>query len=319
MIVAALALALSMGTAAQDVRQDPPQAAAPQTQAVELEDVVVVGRRLDELIDDFVDEVAEPARGRGLARWRNKVCVGVANMRPATAQAIADQVSRVALEIGLEPGDPGCNPNILVVGTTDANAFTRDFVANRPRLFRVGGSGMDAGSAAFRRFLDNDHPVRWWNVSVPVDADTGNRAVRVPGVDSCDTPTQCAPIVNVRGVSQLKTQIVDDMGRVFVILDMDKVSGVNTQQLGDYIAMIALAQIDPQANTLGYASILNLFEESADVGGLTQWDQAYLAGLYGSERVMANTASHRSEIADEVRRAHRRVRQSESQDATPNN
>ena len=35
---------------------------------------------------------------------------------------------------------------------------------------------------------------------------------------------------------------------------------VSAEQLADYVAMVTLAQIDPDADTRGYASILNLFQ-----------------------------------------------------------
>ena len=298
------AFALALAAAPQDAPQPPPQDGA-----VNLEDVVVVGRPLERMISDFVGEVAAPARNRGLARWRGRVCVGVANLRADAAQVINDEVSRAALDLGLVPGDPGCRPNILVIATADADAFTRDLVERRTRYFRVGGAGMDAGTAAFRRFMDNDRPVRWWNVSMPVNRDSGERAVRIPGVDPCSTPLDCAPITKINGgASHFRTQIVDDLGRVFVILDMDRISGVSAQQLGGYVAMVSLAQIDPDADTRGYGTILNLFDDPDGVQGLTQWDRAYLSGLYESERMERNPSAHRAEIVDEVRRQHARLR-----------
>ena len=134
----------------------PAQASVPQAQepssapATDLEDIVVEGRRLEEVTQDFVREVGAPAGGRGLARWRSGVCVGVANLQNDAAQYIADRVSTVAQDLGLRVGDPGCEPSILIVATQDANAFTPQFVASRPRLFIVGGTGMDRGRDALR-------------------------------------------------------------------------------------------------------------------------------------------------------------------------
>src|SRR5690242_18650002 len=101
-----LAFALA---AAMVAPQDPPRAApqTPPTAAeapVRLEVVVVEARRLEDLTRDFVAEVAAPARRRGLARWHRSVCVGVVNLRADAARYMADRVSQVALELGLEPG-----------------------------------------------------------------------------------------------------------------------------------------------------------------------------------------------------------------------
>ena len=42
---------------------------------VRLEDIDVVGKSSNRLIRDFVNEVAAPNPGRGIARWDNAVCI----------------------------------------------------------------------------------------------------------------------------------------------------------------------------------------------------------------------------------------------------
>ncbi|MGZ9113520.1 MAG: hypothetical protein ACXW3K_02765 [Brevundimonas sp.] len=276
---------------------------------VALEDVVVEGRRLDDLTREFVSEVALPARGRGLARWRDGVCVGVANLETERAQYIVDRVSTVAEDLGLKRGSPGCDPRIIITATTNANSFTRAFVANRPQLFRVGGAGMDRGLSALRRFESTDRPVRWWNVSIPVDGDSGQIAVRLPGDMSGNgtgsfSVMQYAPNISVRAASRLSTQIVDDAMRSFVIVDVDRLDGVSLEQLADYIAFVSLAQIDPDADTSGYVSVLNVFNDPEQATGLTNWDRAYLMGLYDTVRTRLNHNSQRTEIVDSIMRVH---------------
>lgn len=106
MIAAILALALSASAPSSQPPQ--PAQASPQDQAVRLEDIQVSGRRLDDLIQSFVGEVAAPNRGRGIARWDRSVCVGAFNLRREAAQYLVDRVSTVAEDLGLNPGDPGC-------------------------------------------------------------------------------------------------------------------------------------------------------------------------------------------------------------------
>ncbi len=280
-------------------------------QPTDLGDVTIEGRRLQDATRDFVNEVGAPARGRGLARWRDGVCVGVANLQPEVAQYIADRVSTVARDLGLRAGAPGCNPSILIVATQDGDAFTPEFVAERPRLFIVGGAGMDQGAAALQRFKTNGQPVRWWTVSAPVDGDTGELAVRLPGGlnGGQDNGTGgnvmlYAPNIEVRAASRLSTQIVDDSKRSFIIVDVSKTGGVSLTQLADYLAMVSLAQINPEADTGSYLSILNLFDDPMQTEGLTQWDMAYLQGLYDTVRTRQNRNSARTEIVASVIQAH---------------
>ena len=320
MLAVALAAALSIaapdpGAARVPQVQDP--AAAP---PVALEDIVVEGRRIQDLTHDFVAEVAVPARGRGLARWRDGVCVGVVNLSAETAQYIVDRVSTVAEDLGLRAGAPGCKPQITIIATVDASEFTRQFVALRPVIFRTGAGGMDRGPAALQKFESTDRPVRWWTVSMPVDADTGQIATRLPGYASGEgggtgSVLNFAPNIAVRFASRMSTQIVDDTLRSFVIVDVDRLGGVSLEQLADYIAFISLAQINPDADTSPYVSVLNVFDDPQQAAGLTSWDRTYLQGLYQTQRTRLNHNSQRTEIADSIMRAHRELTAAEDSTA----
>ena len=280
-----------------------------------LEDVTVTGRPLETLIREFVSEVGEPNNRRGLARWQNQICVGVANLRAEPAQYIVDRVSTVADDVGLTPGQPGCAPNVIIIASDRPAALAEELVRERRRAFRLGGTGMDRGSDALEEFVASGAPVRWWQVSMPIDSETGGRAVRIPGEcrGNCDSgvtasPQDYAPIISVFAASRISSQIVDALFRTVVILDVDQVSHVTVQQLADYVAMITLAQIDPEADTSRYASILNVFNDPDAAPGLTDWDQAYLRGLYDAERRRRELGAGRSEIVDSIQRAHNQIR-----------
>ena len=306
MIVLALAAALTV-TSFQDTAPSPARQSADDPAApVSLEDVEVTGRPLDSLIRNFVAEVAAPNRDRGLARWNDRICVGVANLQKEAAQYIVDRVSTVAEDVGLTPGQPGCTPNIIIVASADTSALAQGLVSERARAFRMGGPGMDRGGAALRAFQTTDMPVRWWQVSVPTDSETGQRAVRIPGDcwNTCNSVFDYAPIISLPAASRLNTQIVDNIIRTIVIIDVDQMAGVSLVQLADYIAMVTLAQIDPTADTSSYSSILNVFAAPDDAQALTHWDTAYLQGLYTAERSLKNRLAARMEIANSIHRAH---------------
>lgn len=296
------------------------QAAAPQPQAVatgpeteapvRLEDIEVVGHPLEQMVRDYVREVARPVYGRNLARWDDPICVGVANLQADAAQYIVDRVSTVANDLGLRTREPGCSPNVLIVATDQPSEVAAAMVDRSPRSFRTGASGTNLGRSALNAFRTSTKPVRWWTVSVPVDSETGERAVRMPGEcrHPCDKPIHFAPIINVDSVSMMRTQIVDNLNRVVIVVDANQVAEVSAQQLADYIAMVSLAQIDANADTSAYSSILNIFEHPTDAASLTEWDMAYLRGLYESERNRRNVGSNRLEVASSIRRAHTDIR-----------
>lgn len=291
--------------------QTPPVSQDP----VRLEDVVVDAQRLDDTTEDYVDRVAAPAPRRGLARWKDGMCVGVVNLESETAQYLADRVSDVARSLGLRAHEPGCHPSVLIVATSDGPNFTAAFVAMRPRLFRVGGAGMDRGSAELRNFISEERPVRWWHVSLPVDSETGDSIVRFPGQVSGSgahagesSAQDYAPQTRISAPSRLNDQTRDVLKRVFIIVDVDQLNGASLQQLGDYVAMIAMAQVDPDADTDRFDTILNLFDDPATAPtGLTGWDRAYLEGLYdaGSETHRINQRAQVQAVAAAIANAYR--------------
>jgi hypothetical protein len=56
--------------------------------------------------------------------------------------------------------------------------------------------------------------------------------------------------------------------------------GTTWEQLGDYLAMVSLAQINLDSNPVAFDSILNLFSNPGAYSGLTDWDRAYVRSLY---------------------------------------
>ncbi len=284
-----------------------------QDDPVDLGEIVVEGRRLDDLVRNFVGEVAAPNDGRGLARWDRRLCVGVVNLRRETAEYIADRISTVAEDLGVGAGDPGCEPNVLVVATSDGRALARTMVDERPRAFRRGGSGMDQGRGALRDFVETDKPIRWWQVSLPVDSETGGIATSIPGVcrPPCDSPMAYAPIVKLNTGSRLRTQIVDHFYQSLIIVEIDRLGHLTVPQLADYLAMVSMAQIDPQAETSNYASILNVVDNPEQYTSLTEWDQAYLAGLYSADQSLLNRRANSSEVSRSILRAHRQLQETD--------
>jgi hypothetical protein len=282
-LVAAL---LTAGATAQQpaAQEPPPDGAAEAPQGID--EVIVRGRRLEDIEDDlriyirdFIGEVVAKPPGRGFARWHRKVCIGVHNLETSAAQYIADRISSLALQVGLEPGEPGCRPDVNIVFATNAREIAARMAEDEPRLFmQVGGNaGMDLGRVALQQFVESEQAVRWWHVSLPVDARTGAAAIELD--KSCGNP-HCPPYVPVAGPSRIHSGTRDDLMYVIIIVDATKLRGTTWQQIGDYLAVLSLAQIDPNANPAAFDSILNLFTNPAAYSGLTDWDRSYVRALY---------------------------------------
>jgi hypothetical protein len=262
--------------------QAPEQASTPQAAAPEgVEEMVVRGRRMSDVgnelrifVRSFIDEVVAVPPGRGYARWHQRVCVGVYNLENDAAQYVVDRISQLARDVGLDAGEPGCTPEVIVIFTTTAKDVAAHMVAESPRMFRpAGGIGeMNLDRAALDEFATSDRPVRWWHVSLPVDARTGNTAIRQAG--------EGPPTVNVAGPSRIHDGTRDDLKYVIIIVDATQLTGTTWQELGDYLAVVSLAQIAPDTNPTAFDSILNLFSNPAAYTGLTDWDRSYVRALY---------------------------------------
>lgn len=291
-IVAAAAV-FSLAVASQALAQNVPAGQDPAGDSVD--DIEVLGDRtaptLDARVDAFVNAVAAPIGDYGPARWHRRVCIGSANFQPAAAQVIVDRVSQVALELGVRAGEPGCAAQVMIVATNDGAATARAMVERNRTWFRAGGEGMDRGAEAIERFQTGDRAVRWWQVSLPVDADTGQRAVRLPG----DDPDKSIAI-NKFIASRLSSAIRDNLTRIMVIVDVEQLGDVSFAQLADYVALVSLAQIDDQANVAGSDTVLNLFNDPANVTGLTSWDMAYLGALYNARLDTVSTNARMGDV-----------------------
>jgi hypothetical protein len=244
---------------------------APQ-QPTQLPDVTVENRPLEEIVRTFVDEVADPLPGFGPARWDRKLCVGVAYLRPPLARFMVQRVGQVAREIGVETGSPGCRPNVLVVAAADGEEMARAMVSARSSLFLTSVTGANQSRSDLEAFQAADLAVRWWHISLPVNTYTEQAAVRLPGGGPGESSGETG--------SRLRTELRNDLQRVFIIVDFNQASGTSIQQLSDYVAMVALAQVNPDAETSRYDTILNLFGGPGAPSGLTDWDRSYLQALY---------------------------------------
>lgn len=280
-----------------------------------VEDVIVVGETLEERAATFVDEVAQPVRGRGLARWTRPACFGVVNFEGEMARQIADRLVARADELGLPAGELDCDPNVLIIGAVDAPDVARGWVARSPEVFQPRFSGAAARRSVLRNFVSSDAAVRWWHVSLPVNFDIFTGRTR-PAVDlGAQTPAGLRhggeiPVISIYSKSQQASRVRDDLLKVLVLVDVEKLTSVTTEQLCDYLLMVAYAQIDPEGDTAAYETILNLFDDPS-VPGLTQWDESYLRALYEFD------PTRRAGVSDQGGRLADEVRQTEEPDAAP--
>lgn len=300
MLVPVFSIALMLAGAQTAPPASTAQAQPPQ-EATTLSTVEVEGQRRTayEAARAFTNEIVATPPRRGLARWwrTEKVCPGVVNLQRDVAQALADRISDRAAELGLGIGEPGCTANILIVGADDGAAMATEMFGADRSAFRTGVSGTSLTYRALDVFRTSDAPVRWWQLTLPLDARTGTLTVRARN----SATEEGIPYCQIDGASRLRTQDINVIYRNLVIVDVNRIGTVDVAQLGDYIAMVSLAQVDAEADLSEFDTVMNLFIDPADVSGMTEWDRAYLRELYAAD-LSALRASHLGTVAGAMAR-----------------
>lgn len=298
-----------------------PQATPAQSEPSEphrLEDLVVTGRHRDEIIRDFVENVADPVAGRPLARWRSEVCVSVINMESQSAHFIVERISHVAREVGLRSGGPRCKPNLVLVASANPAGEAQGLVQRYRRLLKPNMTGASQGRAELARFQESDAPIRWWHINQVTDQN-GRRAFRAPG----DTPFDKSSLHEAAYVSVMPSRLwssySEDINYAVAIFNPRELEHLTALQLADYLSLVTLAQISPTASTANYDSILNVTDANyvTEADQLTQWDWAYLKGLYSATRTQSNLSASRVEIASSISRAADRLNLSRDPEVNP--
>jgi hypothetical protein len=204
-------------------------------------------------LNAFISSAIVRYSDQSFARWPlgTPVCLQVYGIEPAERDLVIARIYSDAQAAGVRTGGAKCIPTLLVFVTAQADATIAALRQREPRMFST-----HFGVERVERFMHTPRPVRaWYNIYIG------------GGVPNSK-------------IQQDQTRV---MSQVFVFVDTTRLGeGVNFQQLADYVAMVGLAEINPDANLGDAPTILNLFGANAGARspGLTSWDQAILHSLY---------------------------------------
>jgi hypothetical protein len=292
----------------------------------------------EEQVRAYVGALTIPSRTRSpMPRWYRPLCLGVAGMQAAQARVLNDRIGELADAMGLAVEEPGCRPNVLIHFTRDAATLARG-IADQTNLVSANDStGNSRGEGALAEFVESQDAVRWWHVSrtgtdgvafgrsgqsnseqerTRVQEYTGagasmgstefqlSEAQQAAATRQEQSTEQASNGTRVREVSRLRGGVMEMMDYVIIVIDANKTTHTTVGALADYVAMVALAQINPDADTANAPTILNLFSEGVDPKPtqLTSWDLAYLRGLYDSADNPRSTRQQEGQIVRRMMR-----------------
>jgi hypothetical protein len=241
--------------------------------AMETVEVTASREKMRREIQTFVHKVTR-LEGEFVGRWGVVVCPMAVGVSDAQAQFIQRRIIEVQNTVRKKKPDPAaeCRPNLFVIITNEADRVLAGWKERDPGMFRwksregvshSGGTG----------------PVRTWHNAIEEGGD--GRAVTDSSQHQLNLP------INKPGCALSGSRIVADcwehITAVVVLVDATATGKVTLAQLTDFISVVSLSQIDLSADLGGVDSILRLFAQPRPEvlpAGLTEWDYAFLNGLY---------------------------------------
>jgi len=255
------------------------------------ENVTVTGTRSREVIEGFVHERAVAARLTGkIARWTDRICPTTLGLPSAVARFITARVKELAISVGAPVnGKDDCRANIEIVFTGSPQ-----FLLDNIREHHDGLLGYADTDHERDRLAKVTRPIQAWyttatedlhgtsvvdsNKTIPAEI---NVPILGPG-GGVYYLTIRAPHGFVAGSgSRLGDGLRSKFYNIIIVADSSKLVGYEYGTIGDYIGLLALAQINPPDNCQSLASILNFLTKGCTpVETVTDNDLAYLQGLY---------------------------------------
>jgi len=216
---------------------------------------------------EFVRAASALSSDGQISRRPTRLCPLVSGAPVEVNTYVASRIREVGAQVGVQFEKKSCSPNLLVLFSREPQVMLQQARDRHKIHFEP------ATPVQIQRFMVNTRPVRWWN-SVVVIPSWGSASV----VGDPDA----APEIRSPG-SRIKQPTRSAIRGSLIVVDASQVDGVEVVAIADYIALVSLTDIKPQADLAGYSSILNLFAQgsSGDAAKrLTAFDLAYLRGVY---------------------------------------
>jgi hypothetical protein len=249
-------------------------------------------------MDVFVSSVIVPPLNYGdsLWRWKAEVCPLVAGLSKEQDEYVLFRISQIARRVGAPLGSETCKQNFYVIVADDPARMLNKWWKRSPDLF-----GGEQG-AKVKRFLDTPRPIRVWYNADTQGAD-GNFVTGL--LDATSTrahPFNNEFVVNVRPSflgSRITVSATRNIYSVIVVVDSNKVGGLDLGALADYIGVVGLAQINLDKQLGDAPTILKLFTapEDARPTAMTAWDKALLHALYSTGQTERMQTSQMETVA----------------------
>jgi len=280
-----------------------PSASASQFGALPVESVVVTGAS-SEAVNHFVQSAATPTHIIGkVARWETPICPAAVGVPDDVIALVVKRVREVAAQAGVRvSSNPVCKPNI-VIAFTDTPQALLDNIRKDHREWL----GYHSNSEELDRLGTVTRPIQAWYSTATEDlngrrqidasqSDSNGRGLLVTGPcaliggegrTSGPNPMCHAWFPNAIKAEVKGSRVADGLRATFdhvTIIANPLAVRASMATIGDYIAVLALAQISSLDTCQALPSITSLLASGCPQAGtaITANDLGYLKAVYAA-------------------------------------
>jgi len=246
------------------------------------ESVTVTGFKSRETLDKFVKSFAAPTSLNGkIARWERSICPLAVGQPPAFTNFVTQRLKDIAVTVGAPiNATQSCTPNIEIVFTTTPQDLLDNICAHE-----VDYLGYVESSARRKELATVTRPVQAWYATETKDLagmtklDTAQRTPGGVKMGPIDLPF--ATYARTTG-NHIDDGVRSTFNHIIIVVDLNKLAGHEIGALTDYIAMLALTQLNSLDTCQELPSIVNMWAPGCDqkTNATADSDLAYLRGLY---------------------------------------
>lgn len=271
-----------------------------------VENVTVTGTRDRQVLEKFVETFAAPVRISGkLVRWQDGICPVTVGLKPQFTQYITQHLKEVAARAGAPVNSrAGCKPNIEIIFTTTPQGLA-DTLRRKHRDF-LGYHDTRAQADALAKVTN---PVQAWYTTATRDL-RGKQVLdsaRLQGTG--DTPASGSGMSSmIWSSAEVSGSRIGDgksssFYHVIIAAEPARLEQYEIGTLADYIAMMALTQLNSLDECQPLPSIVNLLAAGCEhsTTQLSAADMGFLKGLYRMS-IGLNRGAQEAEVVFQMQR-----------------
>ena len=256
-----------------------PAAAQAQESNIVVEGVKDRAKRISNFVKDLT---RSDLSYNQLSRWEVPVCPAVFGLAPQQRSFVVNRMRSIAQAAGVPLASPRCDPNVIVIVTSNKPALLAALEKRHPDYFPD-----DWNSRKIRAVEQDAYPVAAWQFEGLLSTDGLRLAESTSGFDPVDPAgLVAATIPTTAPASRLRPPGRRDVLTSILIVQSNALSGLTATQFADYAAMRSFVRVDPrQVRASPSDTILKVLDAPMGTAvplSLTPFDLSFLKAFYAS-------------------------------------